>query len=98
MQRCTKVTDAGIASVASAGQLRILSANKLHEIGTLTIKALIATCRWINHNFAPKESAVLPEVCTSNNCRVRTDGNCLFLMAALQLALIVNFFPQRQGG
>lgn len=45
LQRCTKVTDAGIASVASAGQLRILGANKLHEIGTLTIKALVATCR-----------------------------------------------------
>lgn len=45
MQRCFKVTDAGLASIASSGQLRVLGANKVHELTGLTAKALVATCR-----------------------------------------------------
>ena len=45
MQRCFRVTDAGLASVASAGQLKVLGAGKVHELTGLSIKALVATCR-----------------------------------------------------
>ena len=45
LQRCHKVTDVGLASVASGGMLRVLGANKVHSLGLLTIKALIAACR-----------------------------------------------------
>ncbi len=46
LRRCHLVTDVGVASIASAGQLRVLNLNKLHRLGVLAVKALIATCRW----------------------------------------------------
>ena len=47
LRRCHQVTDVGVASIASAGQLRVLNVNKLHKLGVLAVKALVATCRWV---------------------------------------------------
>jgi len=47
LRRCIQVTDVGVASIASAGQLRVLNVNKLHKLGVLAVKAIIATCRWV---------------------------------------------------
>ena len=49
LQRCHKVTDVGLASIASTGVLRVLGANKVGSLGLLTIKALIAACRYAQH-------------------------------------------------
>jgi len=52
LQRCHQVTDVGIASISSTGQLRILNVSRLHKLGVLAVKALIATCRQASHAAA----------------------------------------------